>query len=117
MFVRRNFYRIIRRMKTFEKYIFHPSSKRNSFLGMIVTFDCSTDERENIQETGYGCSPATRRSRSNITSSKKRRFTGITAGKFFPLAFLSHRGMFMKCHVVFLSDQLCILFRIFFGYF
>ena len=42
MFVRRSFYRIIRRMKTFEKDIFHPSSKRNSFLGMIVTFDCST---------------------------------------------------------------------------
>ena len=31
MFVRRSFYRIIRRMKTFEKDIFHPSSKRNSF--------------------------------------------------------------------------------------
>ena len=42
MFVRRSFYRIIRRMKTFEKDIFHPSSKRNSFLGMKVTFDCST---------------------------------------------------------------------------
>ena len=25
-------------MKTFEKDIFHPSSKRNSFLGMKVTF-------------------------------------------------------------------------------
>ena len=42
MFVRRSFYRIIRRMKTFEKDIFHPSSKTNSFLGMKVTFDCST---------------------------------------------------------------------------
>ena len=42
MFVRRSFYRIIRRMKTFEKDIFHPSSKINSFLGMKVTFDCST---------------------------------------------------------------------------
>ena len=42
MFVRRSFHRIKRRMKTFEKDIFHPSSKRNSFLGMKVTFDCST---------------------------------------------------------------------------
>ena len=42
MFVRRSFYRIKRRMKTFEKDIFHPSSKRNSFLGMKVTFDRST---------------------------------------------------------------------------
>ena len=42
MFVRRSFYRIIRGMKTFEKDIFHPSSKTNSFLGMKVTFDCST---------------------------------------------------------------------------
>ena len=42
MFVRRSFYRIIRRMKTFEKDIFHPSSKRNSFLGMKVTFDRPT---------------------------------------------------------------------------
>ena len=42
MFVRRSFYRIIRRMKMFEKDIFHPSSKRNSFLGMKVTFDRST---------------------------------------------------------------------------
>ena len=42
MFVRRSFYGIIRRMKTFEKDIFHPSSKRDSFLGMIVTFDRST---------------------------------------------------------------------------
>ena len=29
-------------MKTFGKDIFHPSSKRNSFLGMKVIFDCST---------------------------------------------------------------------------
>ena len=36
---RRSFYRIIRRMKTFEKDVFHPSSKRNSFLEMKVTFD------------------------------------------------------------------------------
>ena len=42
MFVRRTFYRIIRRMKMFEKDIFHPSSIRNSFLGMKVTFDRST---------------------------------------------------------------------------
>ena len=42
MFVRRSFYRIKRRMKTFEKDIFHPSSIRNSFLGMKVTFDRST---------------------------------------------------------------------------
>ena len=42
MFVRRIFYRIITRMKTFEKDIFHPSSKRNSFFGMKVTFDRST---------------------------------------------------------------------------
>ena len=38
---RRSFYRIIRRMKTFEKDVFHPSSKRNSFLEMKVTFDRS----------------------------------------------------------------------------
>ena len=42
MFVRRSFYRIKRRMKTFKKDIFHPSSIRNSFLGMKVTFDRST---------------------------------------------------------------------------
>ena len=37
---RRSFYRVIlRRMKTFEKDVFHPSSKRNSFLEMKVTFD------------------------------------------------------------------------------
>ena len=29
-------------MKTFEKDVFHPSSIRNSFLGMKVTFDRST---------------------------------------------------------------------------
>ena len=29
-------------MKTFKKDIFHPSSIRNSFLGMKVTFDRST---------------------------------------------------------------------------
>ena len=39
---RSSFYRIIRRMKTFEKDVFHPSNKRNSFLGMKVTFDRST---------------------------------------------------------------------------
>ena len=38
---RRIFYRIIRRMKTFEKCVFHPSSKRNSFLEMKVTLDRS----------------------------------------------------------------------------
>ena len=52
-----------------------------------------------------------------ISSNKEDFFAGITAGKLFLLAFLSHRGMFLKCYVVFLSDQLCILFRIFFGYF
>ena len=40
--VRRSFYRIIRRVKTFEKDIFHPSSKRNRFLELKVTFDRST---------------------------------------------------------------------------
>ena len=42
MFVRCSFYRIIRRMKTFEKDIFHPSSKKKKFLEMNVTFDRST---------------------------------------------------------------------------
>ena len=42
MFVRRSFYHIVRSMKTFEKDIFHPSSKRNRFLEMKVSFDRST---------------------------------------------------------------------------
>ena len=38
---RRIFYRITRRIKTFEKDVFHLSSKRNSFLEMKVTLDRS----------------------------------------------------------------------------
>ena len=107
---RRSFYRIIRRMKTFEKDAFHPSSKRNSFLEMKVTFDRSMSGKIFTRQV-----MAVLQLHNHFV--EKRRFTEITAGKLFPSAFLSHRGMFSKCHVVFLSDQLRILFRIFFGYF
>ena len=65
---------------------YFPSFKQKKQLFGNESYFSSFYERENIHETGYGCSPATRRSQSNIISWKKRRFTGIIAGKLFPFS-------------------------------
>ena len=113
---RRSFYRIIRRMKTFKKDVFHPSSKRNNFLEMKVTFDRSKSRKIFMRQV-MAVLQRHVEAKATIHFVEKRRVTEITVGKLFPSAFLSHKGMFLKCHVVFLSDQLCILFRMVFGYF
>ena len=77
-------------MKTFEKDIFHPSSKTNSFLGMKVTFDCSTSGKIFTRQV-----MAVLQLHAEVTSFRRKNiFHWDHSGKIIPFSLSPQRYIF-----------------------